>query len=200
MEFDIGILSTLGIDTKTGIEYTGGNDRYISALQRYYKSSTQNKQKISEFLNANDWDNLAIIVHALKSNSRMIGSSSLGEKFELLEKACTNKEADTVRSNIDVALNEYDIILEVLKPLGEAETFKAEGEIGGDEAKAIADQLLQALDDFDDELSAELVNKLSGYPFRITQKGKLREAADFISDFLYDEAAEIIKEIYPAIE
>ena len=198
MDFDINVLATLGIDTNTGIEYTGGNEKYLSALQRYYKSSAQNKLKISEFLNA--WDNLAIIVHALKSNSRMIGASSLGDKFALLEKASTDKDADIVKSNIDSALSEYDKILELIKPLGEAETMKAEGEISGEEAKAIADQLLEALDDFDDELSSELVNKLSGYPFRITQKGKLREAADFISDFSYDEAAELIKEIYPAIE
>ena len=200
MDFDINVLATLGIDTNTGIEYTGGNEKYLSALQRYYKSSAQNKLKISEFLNACDWDNLAIIVHALKSNSRMIGASSLGDKFALLEKASTDKDADIVKSNIDSALSEYDKILELIKPLGEAETMKAEGEISGEEAKAIADQLLEALDDFDDELSSELVNKLSGYPFRITQKGKLREAADFISDFSYDEAAELIKEIYPSIE
>ena len=200
MDFDINVLATLGIDTNTGIEYTGGNEKYLSALQRYYKSSAQNKLKISEFLNACDWDNLAIIVHALKSNSRMIGASSLGDKFELLEHACVNKEADVVNDNIDSALEGYEKILELVKPLGEAETLKAEGEISGDEAKAIADQLLEALDDFDDELSAELVNKLAGYPFRITQKGKLREAADFISDFSYDEATELIKEIYPAIE
>ena len=200
MEFDIGVLSTLGIDTDTGIVYTGGNDKYISALQRYYKSSAQNKQKISDFLGANDLENLAIIVHALKSNSKMIGATALGEKFELLEKASVAKDSETVTANIITALEEYEKILEILKPLGEAETFKAEGELSANEAKATANLLLEALDDFDDELSSELVNKLSGYPFRITQKGKLREAADFIDDFMYDEAAELIKEIYSAIE
>ena len=44
------------------------------------------------------------------------------------------------------------------------------------------------------------MNKLSGYPFRITQKEKLKEAIGFVDDFLYDEAAEIIKEIYETIE
>ena len=64
----------------------------------------------------------------------------------------------------------------------------------------MAAQLLEALDDFDDDLSAELVKKLSGYPFRLTQKDRLAEAAAFIGDFLYDEAAEIIKEISGEIE
>ena len=59
---------------------------------------------------------------------------------------------------------------------------------------------MEALDDFDDDLSAELVAKLGGYPFRITQRQKLKKAADLISDFMYDEAAELIKEIIPSIE
>ena len=64
----------------------------------------------------------------------------------------------------------------------------------------MAKKLLDALDEFDDELAKDLVRKLSGYPFRITQKGKLREAEDQINDFMYEEAAELIREILPEIE
>ena len=59
---------------------------------------------------------------------------------------------------------------------------------------------MEALDEFDDELSSQLVSKLAGYPFRMTQRQKLDEAADNIGNFLYDEALELIKEIYTAIE
>ena len=74
------------------------------------------------------------------------------------------------------------------------------GELSADEAKKTAEALLNALDDFDDELSLELAGKLSNYPFRITQKQRLREATDNIQDFLYDEAAELIREIVPSID
>ena len=67
-------------------------------------------------------------------------------------------------------------------------------------ARRTADELLTALDDYDDELSKELALKLSCYPFRITQRDLLHKAGSFIDDFMYDEAAEIIKEIYPDIE
>ena len=62
------------------------------------------------------------------------------------------------------------------------------------------DELLAALEDYDDELSKELAIKLSCYPFRITQSNKLTEASGYIDDFMYDEAAELIREIYPHIE
>lgn len=200
MEFNLDNISALGIDLKTGIEYTGGNDKYISALQRYFKSSENNKKKIKDYLETSDLDNLAITVHALKSNSKMIGALSLASKFEVLEIASKNKDVETIKNNIQPTLDEYEVLLDSLKPLGEIESLKAPGELSGEEAKEVAQKLLEALDDFDDDKASELINKLAGYPFRITQKTKLKEAADNIGDFMYDEAAELIREILPAIE
>ena len=200
MDFNLDNISALGIDLKTGIEYTGGNDKYISALQRYFKSSENNKKKIKDYLETSDLDNLAITVHALKSNSKMIGAVSLASKFEVLEIASKNKDVETIKNNIQPTLDEYEVLLDSLKPLGEIESFKAPGELSGEEAKEVAAKLLEALDDFDDDKASELINKLAGYPFRITQKTKLKEAADNIGDFMYDEAAELIREILPAIE
>ncbi|MBR2187749.1 MAG: Hpt domain-containing protein, partial [Lachnospiraceae bacterium] len=188
------------IDLKTGFDYTGGQDRYVSALQRYYKSSESNMEKIRDFLNREDTDNLEILFHAIKSNSLMIGALSLSDRFALLETYSRDGDLAAVNSNIEETLDEYEKILEVLKPLGEMERLKAEGELTGEEAKETAYKLLAALDDFSDDLAAELISKLAGYPFRITQMNKLQKTADLINDFMYDDAAELIKEIIPSIE
>lgn len=200
MNFDLESITGAGIDLKTGFDYTGGQDRYVSALQRYYKSSESNKEKIRDFLDKEDTDNLEILFHAIKSNSLMIGALSLSDRFALLETSSRDGDLAAVNSNIEETLNEYEKILEVLKPLGEMERLKAEGELTGEEAKVTADKLLAALDDFSDDLAAELISKLAGYPFRITQMNKLQKAADLINDFMYDDAAELIKEIIPSIE
>ena len=200
MEFDLNRLTWLGVDTKTGMEYTGGKERYLSALQRFYKTSENNKKKVWEFLAAGDMENLSIAVHALKSNARMLGAASLADGFETLELASRENDRDTVRASIDATMEKYEKLLKVISPLGELETLKAPGEISAEEAKKVANDLLDALDEFDDELAKDLVRKLSGYPFRITQKGKLREAEDQINDFMYEEAAELIREILPEIE
>ena len=47
MNFDLENITGAGIDLKTGFDYTGGQDRYVSALQRYYKSSESNMEKSS---------------------------------------------------------------------------------------------------------------------------------------------------------
>ena len=200
MSFSMEQVIALGVDLRAGLEYTGGNDKYASALQRFYKSSANNKIKLKEYFENHDWENFSIVVHALKSNAKMIGALSLSSKFEALEIASKNNNIEAVKRTIRPALEEYAILLEALKPLGDVPSYKAEGEIGGSEAREVADKLLLALDDFDDEQSTELVRKLSGYPFRITQKEKLKEAMDKISDFCYEEASELIREIIPAIE
>ena len=199
-DFDLNTVSGYGLDVETGLSFTGGRDRYLSALQRYYKSYPANREKIESALAASDIENYTILVHALKSNSKMIGATDLGTLFEELELAGKAGDTDKINALTPEVLAKYASLREQLTPVGEMEQVQAAGEISGDEAKETAAKLLEALDDFDDELSAKLAAKLSGYPFRITQKTKLKEAADYISDFMYDEAAEIIREIMPAIE
>lgn len=200
MSFDVELLLPIGIDVKTGLEYTGGRDKFISAMQRYYKASAGNKAKIKEYLDKGDMENLSIVVHSLKSNSRMIGATYLGAQFEILENASRKGDTATVKEKMGDALKEYETILIALAPLGEMEDLKAEGELNADEAKDVVKKLLDALDEFDDDNSAEYAKKLMGYPFGMGQKAKLKDAINFISDFMYEDAAEIIKEISEEID
>lgn len=200
MSYDITMLKDAGIDTGVGSEYTGGGDKYISALQRFYKGYEVNKSKVEDFYEKEDWANYNIIVHALKSNSKMIGAMSLSSSFEKLEMAASSGDEGTIKSNHKSTLDAWAEIIKALLPIGEMDRVKAKDEISADVARDVADRLLEALDDFDDELSLELAQKLSGYPFRITQRDKLKEATAYIEDFMYDEAADIIRQIAPAIE
>ena len=200
MSFEYTWLNDKGFSVKEGIAYTGGEEKYISAIQRYYKNYESNVKTVRDALASGDIEGYCIKVHAIKSNSKMIGAKELGKAFEELELASKNNDMATVNAKTEPTLLMYKNVIETLRPIGEMEAIQVSGEIGAEEAKETADKLLEALDDFDDELSKELAEKLRGYPFRFTQKERLKEAINYISDFSYDEAAEIIKEIIPAIE
>ncbi len=200
MGYDTAWLEEIGLDTKTGIDYTGSPEKYVSAVCRFYKNFEKNKSKIEEYHASIDYESYMITVHALKSNAKMIGALDLSKSFEDLETAARNNDIKTIDEKTSVTLLDYERLMEKLKPIEALGEVRVADEISGEEAKKVADSLLEALDDFDDELSKTLVQKLSGYPFRITQKEKLKEAETFVNDFMYDEAAEIIKEIYSAIE
>ncbi len=197
---DITWLSETGLDTKTGISYTGGQDKYISALQRFYKNYERNRAKVCEYLEAKDYENYMITVHALKSNAKMIGARDLSTLFETLEMAARNNEIGVIEPQNAVALKEYDELIQKLAPIGSMGDVRAADEISAEVARETIDKLLAALDDFDDEEAKRLAKILSGYPFRMTQADKLREAVALIEDFMYEEAAEIIRQIAPAIE
>ena len=200
MDFDLTVLEQGGISVKDGLGYTGNTEKYVSALQRFYKNYESNSNGVKEYLAAGDIDNFTVKVHALKSNSRMIGAEALAALFEELELCGKSGNRAAIEEKTPEALKMYERIVEVIRPFGEMERVKAPGELSADEAKAVADELLKTLDDFDDEGSIALATKLSGYPFRITQKNRLREAIDLIGDFMYDEAAEIVNELIPFIE
>lgn len=197
---DISRLEENGIAVKTGMAYTGGEEKYLSALQRFYKGYESNDKAVKDFLSAKDIKNYEIKVHALKSNARMIGANHLADAFEALETAAKSGEISLMQEKTPAALAEYARVIDILRPIGEMEPVSVKGELTADEARQTAEKLLAALDDFDDDLSCSLANTLMGYPFRITQKTVLKDAIRHISDFMYEEAADLIQSIIPAIE
>ena len=200
MDYDLVSLIETGLDTVTGISFTGNEEKYIAAVQRFYRNHEKNSAKIQEFYEAKDYENYCLTVHALKSNARMIGAAGLSQLFEELEKAAKEGDTDTIERKTASALSEYAGLVGKLEPVVGQAGIHPSGEISAEEARRTADELLAALDDYDDELSKELALKLGGYPFRITQSDKLTEASGCIDEFMYDEAAELIREIYPHIE
>lgn len=200
MDYDLVQLIETGLDTVAGIGFTGNEEKYISAVQRFFKNHDKNRTKVQEYYAAKDHENYAITVHALKSNAKMIGAEDLSLLFEELENAARNGDTAAIENKTAAALKAYDELAGKLEPVVGQGKLQAPGEISAGEARKTADELLAALDDFDDELAKKLAVKLGSYPFRITQQSKLEEALTQIDDFLYDEAAENIKEIYPHIE
>lgn len=200
MDNDMMFLEQAGIDIRTGLDYTRGRDKYLSAVRRFYKSFEKNSAKVEEYYAAKDYESYMITVHALKSNAKMIGALDLSKGFESLEMAARNNDLDFIGKETENILSQYRHLIEMLKPVEALGDVRAADEISAEEARDTAGKLLEALDDFDDNLSKKLAGKLANYPFRITQRDMLGKAREYIDDFLYDEASEIIREIYKTIE
>ena len=196
---DNSFFAEAGIDREAGLGFTGSEDRYMSALKRYRDAYEKNRANVEKLYLNKDYENYMIAVHSLKSNSKMIGAMSLAKMFETLEMAARNNETAIIDEKTAETLSEYKTLYDILNVAIPKEEQSSSAEISADEAKDTAAKLLDALDDFDDELSKELVNKLAGFSFSAEMKEKLKEAESYINDFMYDEAAELIKEISPTI-
>ncbi len=200
MGIDIRELENAGLDTKAGLAFTGSEDKYISAVGRFYRNYGRNSENIRQYRESADYENYMITVHALKSNAKMIGATTLSGSFETLEMAARDNDTKLIDDLTDTILSDYAALVEKLSFVGEMENTAAADEISADEAQETVNKILEALDDFDDELAKKLAVKLQGYPFRMTQAGRLKEAIANIDDFMYDEAADIIRDIAATIE
>ena len=200
MSISFDNLTVAGFDIETGVSYTGSEERYVSALQRFYRSYPKMSAAIAESEKSEDLDTYTRNVHSLKSNAMMIGAEKLSRKAQELELAGRGGDLAFIHAETPILAELHAKCIDALSPFGEMERVRIAGEISGAEARQIGGELMQALDDFDDDRSAALLNRLSGYPFRLTQKNLLNDARDHIENFEYDEALDLIKKVLEQIE
>ncbi|MBP5442789.1 MAG: Hpt domain-containing protein [Treponema sp.] len=77
------------INQESAMGYTGGDrDLYLSILEVFRGEKDETQKKLNAFLQAEDWNNYEIIVHALKGNALMVGCTAFSELSKSLEFAC----------------------------------------------------------------------------------------------------------------
>ena len=114
MGMDILWMKEAGLDTEAGIGYTGSEEKYVSAVQRFYRNYEKNRAKVEEAFNSKDNESLKITVHALKSNAKMIGANTLSGCFESLEAAAGSNDTDVIKSLTPVVMRDYKLLIEKL--------------------------------------------------------------------------------------
>ena len=104
----MGALKALGIDTKSGLLYCQNDMEFYQELLLQYAGEAAGKMKAAN-RNFKDGDlkNYEILVHALKSTSKMIGAAELSEAAYKLEKAAKDGDEETIRNGHDSAMTEY---------------------------------------------------------------------------------------------
>lgn len=193
-------LGQKGINVEEGIGFTGSREKYLAALQRFYRRAEKNIESIMAESSEKKGDELTITVHALKSNARMIGADRLGAIAEEMELSGKAGEYDKQFSVTDELLSEYRNVLGIIKPYGEMQEVHPASEISADEAAIAGEALIEALEDYDDEAALEQLHKLMHYPFRFTLINVLKNAEADIKDFEYTEALLKVRRVVSQIE
>jgi len=97
-----------GIDTDGGLKYcVGDKDFYKSLLIQFASESADKIGSMKKYYTVHDWHNYEILVHALKSTSKMIGVSDLSEKAKALEMAAKNNEENFILENHEQMIRDY---------------------------------------------------------------------------------------------
>ena len=97
---EYAVLRAAGIDPAVGLGYCQEDeDLYRSLLEEYAGSADEKAQSLRKYYDEGDWDHYAILVHSVKSSSRMIGAAALSDMAAGQEKAADSRELVTLERN-----------------------------------------------------------------------------------------------------
>ncbi|MBR6088785.1 MAG: response regulator, partial [Anaerolineaceae bacterium] len=86
-------LRQAGISPEHGLNYCGGDEQiYQSLLEEYVRSSGEKIRSLRKSYEEKDWNTYAVVVHSVRSSSKMIGASALSDIAAGLEKAADEKD------------------------------------------------------------------------------------------------------------
>ena len=108
---------SLGLNVDAGLAYAcDEEDFYMELLTDYAKSAEEKCSSLESFLENSDFENYEILIHSLKSSSKMIGADDLSDKAKDLQDAAGNKDMDFIRSHHDDFVKGYrKLASEVMK-------------------------------------------------------------------------------------
>lgn len=117
---DTSILINNGVDINKGLELLGDMDMYNDTLKDFLTESETRIPNIISYYKAGDMPNYAILVHAMKSDSKYLGFTKLVELSYNHEMASKNNDINYVEANINELLTEANRIITLAKQyLGE---------------------------------------------------------------------------------
>lgn len=194
------------IDVSVGMFYVGNSkDTYLSILDTYVQKGADKRKLLQELLEAGDWDNYVIEVHALKSSSLSVGAKELSELAKRLELNGKAKDFDYILKNHDRMYQLYEVVLECgAKILADnrkteeavEETAKEQKELSGQELTVLVGNIRDAIMAFDDEeiirnAREGLEGSYKGKALREDFLGVIRAAEDFD----YEQAQTLLTQI-----
>ncbi len=105
-------LAAGGIDIETGLNYcSGSEDFYVFLLESYLEEYPEKMGDIKRFYADQDWENYRIVVHSVKSTSKMIGAMDLSEQSLALEMASKDADADFIFAHHDALVEDFNKVI-----------------------------------------------------------------------------------------
>jgi len=104
------------LDVAVGLEYSMDNkDFYMDILDTYIEETTEELEQMDEHLANGDMLQYATLVHAIKSSSRLIGATNLGEVAYDMELRAKEGNAEYIASKHDALKAHIQVVFDCVK-------------------------------------------------------------------------------------
>ena len=95
----INSLEAYGVEVSKGLHYCQDDEAfYLELLAQYASEVPSRTEELSQFFSSGDYEGYEIVVHALKSTSKMIGADALSETARQLEEAAKKSDEEQIRA------------------------------------------------------------------------------------------------------
>ena len=106
-------MRALGLNVDAALGYAGGEeDFYLELLTDYANSAEEKCESLDSFLANNDLNNYEILIHSLKSTSRMVGADDLSDQARDLQDAAGKEEIEYVKDHHTVFVRDFKALAE----------------------------------------------------------------------------------------
>ena len=112
---DVSILTNGGVDIEHAIELLGDLEFYDETLQAFLEENETRLPNIEKYKNEQNMADYAILVHALKSDSKYLGFMSLADIAYEHEMASKANNVDLVNAKYNELINEVNKYTELAK-------------------------------------------------------------------------------------
>lgn len=105
---DVSILTDNGVNLEASLELLGNLDFYNDTLEAFLEENEIRIANIKKYKDSQNMEDYAILVHALKSDSKYLGFTSLADIAYEHELASKANNVDEVNSKYDKLMNEVN--------------------------------------------------------------------------------------------
>lgn len=110
------VLEKAGVDIDMGLKYCmNDSDFYRTLLIQFANESDEKRAAMDKHFENEDLPNYTIIVHALKSTSKMIGCMSLSDSAKALEMAAKGGDSEYIKAHNAEVKESYKALTDLIK-------------------------------------------------------------------------------------
>ena len=180
-----------GIDVEVALNNCGSIEVLKNVINQFRDSIDDKSNEIEEYEQNGDIENYTILVHALKSSSRLLGAIELSEKARMLEEAGDDNKIDEIKKGTPELLMLYRSYKDNLKD----ESVEVETDlplIPEEELQEIVGALREFVEAFDYNSADEAMNALKEYRMPDDFKDKYKKIKELLLEVDRDGLLKIL--------
>ena len=190
---DVNLLITNGVDVDKALELFGDMDMYNNTLNDFLNEVFNRLERIKKFKEISDMANYAIEVHALKSDSKYFGFTTLAELSYNHEMASKQNNMFYVMDHYDELIKEANRIISIVQQYMGQEVTTTNTEITNQDIVILKEKTILVVDD--SNVTRNFVQKIFSKDFNVLVANNGDEAINIINNNLNNKIVAVLLDL-----